>query len=287
MGRPEHPMPELRCGLSDGVPEQVPQQFLELPGAVELSLGVRVPQCGEGFVLPVGEMVGVLQDRVFDAAHALGRLVVAVASRLVPEAFPDLVERVGHPGDDVEAVEHALGVRAPFMHARVDPLRPVAGHHLDGRFLLVGELLEEHVEHVPAVPVVRPYHPMPLVVDDDGQIRVALPVAGLVHADGVQPVERRGRRGLQPAGDPAGDLAGGPPRHVQETAHGLLVGDGHQPRALRLEVPGEPASRLCPRHGGDHDAASGAVTLGIMETSSTRQQPKFRWRQRRTPPPRS
>ena len=129
----------------------------------------------------------------------------------------------------------------------------------DGCALLVGELPEEQVEHVFAVPVVRPYHPAPLVVDDDGDVRVALAVAGLVHANRVQPVERRAHRGLQPAGDPAGDLARGPPRHVQETAHGPLVGDGHQPRALRLEVPREPASRLRPRHGRDHDAASGAV----------------------------
>ena len=105
----------------------------------------------------------------------------------------------------------------------------------------------------------RPDDPAPLVVDDDGDVRVALAVAGLVHTDRCQPVERRGRRSLQPAGDPMGDLARSPPRHVQETAHGLLVGDRHQPRALRLEIPSEPASRLRPRHGCDHDAAPGAI----------------------------
>ena len=246
MGRPEHPVLELRGGLSDGVSEQGAQELLELPCAVELALRVRVPQRVERLGLPSGEPVGVLQDRVFDAAHALRGLVVAVASGLVPQAFPDLVERAGHPADDVEAVEHALRLRAPFVHARVDPLRPVAGHHLDGRLLLVGELLEEQVEHVLAVSVVRPDDPVPFVVDDDGQIRVALPVAGLVYADGVQPVERRAHRGLQPAGDSAGDLAGGPPRHVQEPRHGLLAGDRHQPHALRLEITREPASRLHP-----------------------------------------
>ena len=56
-----------------------------------------------------------------------------------------------------------------------------------------------------------------------------------------------------------GDGAGGPPRHVQEPADRLLVGDGHQPRALRLEIPGEPASRLRPRHLGDDHAALRAV----------------------------
>ena len=35
-----------------------------------------------------------------------------------------------------------------------------------------------------------------------------------------------------------GDVAGRPPRHVQETADRLPVRDRHQPRALRLEIPG-------------------------------------------------
>ena len=117
MGRPEHPVFQLFPGLSDGVFEQVAQEFLEPPGAVELPLGVRVPQRREGFVLPFGQVVGVLRYGVFDAAHAPGRLLVAVASRLVPQAFPDLVERVAHPADDVEPVEHALGVRAVLLDA--------------------------------------------------------------------------------------------------------------------------------------------------------------------------
>ena len=117
VGRPEHPVSELRGGPSERVLEQGAQEFLELPGAVELALGVRVPQRGEGFVLSVGQSVGVLQDRVLDAAHALRGLLVAVAARLVPQALPDLVERAGHPADDVEPVEHALRVRAPLVHA--------------------------------------------------------------------------------------------------------------------------------------------------------------------------
>jgi len=96
---------------------------------------------------------------------------------------------------------------------------------------------------------------MPLVVDDHGDVGVALPVAGLVHADRGQPVERRRHRRLQPIGDPAGDVAGRPPCHMKETADRLLVRDAHQPRALRLEIPGEPTSRLR-RH--DHTAL-GAV----------------------------
>ena len=50
---------------------------------------------------------------------------------------------------------------------------PVSGDDSDGGALFLGQLLEEQVEHVPAVSVVRPDHPMPFVVDDDGDVRVA------------------------------------------------------------------------------------------------------------------
>ena len=88
----------------------------------------------------------------------------------------------------------------------------------------------------------RPDHPMPLVVDDHGQIRVALPVAGPVHADRGESVERRGHRRLDAFRDPTGDGAGGPPRHMKETADRLPVRDRHQPRALRLEIAPAPAA---------------------------------------------
>ena len=159
----------------------------------------------------------------------------------------------------MEPVQYAFGVRAALGDARVDPAGPVAGDDLDGGALFGRQRLEEQAEHVPAVPVARPDDPMPLVVDDHGQIRVALPVAGPVHADRRQAVERRGHRRLDAFGDPTGDVSRGPPRDMKETADGLLARDAHQPRALRLEIPGEPAARPRPRHGGDHDAAPRAV----------------------------
>ena len=153
-----------------------------------------------------------------------------------------VVGRVAHPADDVEPVGHAFGVRAPPADARVNPAGPVAGDDLDGGALFGRQRLEEQVEHVPADPVVRPDHPMPLVVDDHGQIRVALPVAGPVHADRGEPVERRGHRRLDAFRDPTGDGAGGPPRHMKETADHLPVRDRHQPRALHLKIAPAPAA---------------------------------------------
>ena len=41
---------------------------------------------------------------------------------------------------------------------------------------------------------------------------------------------------------------------MQETAHGLPVGDRHQPRAFHLEVAREPAARLRPRNPRHHHA---------------------------------
>ena len=259
MGRPEHPAVQFRRGLADRVLEQGAQEFLEPPCAVELALGVRVPQAFERLLLSVGQVAGVLQDGVSDAAHALRGILVPIVPRLVPQAFPDLVERVAHPGDDVEPVQYAFGVRAVLGDARVDPAGPVAGDDLDGGALSGRRRLEEQAEHVLAVSVVRPDDPMPLVADDDGQVRVALPVAGPVHADRRQAVERRGHHRSEPFGDPMGDVSRGPPRDMRETADRLLAGDRHQPRALRLEVAREPRSGLRPQHPGDHDAALRAV----------------------------
>ena len=105
------------------------------------------------------------------------------------------------------------------------------------------------------------------MVDDDGDIRVALPVAGLVHADRREPVEHAWHAGFQPAGDPSGDVARGPPRDMQETAHGLPVGDRHQPRAFQRvnRMPGSAhgtrdTTTPCTRHS----------TRGAGPTSSTR-----------------
>ena len=48
---------------------------------MEPALGVRVPQVPERLGLPAGQLVGVLQHGVFDAAHALGGFLVPVAAR--------------------------------------------------------------------------------------------------------------------------------------------------------------------------------------------------------------
>ena len=62
VGRPEHPVFQLAPGLFERVSEQGAEEFPELPGAVELALGVRVPQCREGFVLIAVTPAGHIPD---------------------------------------------------------------------------------------------------------------------------------------------------------------------------------------------------------------------------------
>lgn len=69
-----------------------------------------------------------------------------------------------------------------------DPPRAVACDDLDGLALLPRQLLEEEVEHLLAVALVRPHDRVRLVIDDDRDVAVALAVAGLVDADQLQPL---------------------------------------------------------------------------------------------------
>lgn len=89
-------------GLAGGLVQERAQEFLELPGAVELALGIHAGERGEGRGLALGQVAGVSEHGVFQALHRLrGRLVLR-SPGLVPQPFPDPVQAVGHPGDDVE-----------------------------------------------------------------------------------------------------------------------------------------------------------------------------------------
>ena len=179
--------------------------------------GIRVPERLQRSGLPFGQVSGVLEHGVSDAAHRLGRRLVVAAPGLVPQPFAHPVERVAHPGDDVERVQDAPGVRQALLHAGVDPLGTVAGDDPYGGALLVGRLSEEQAGHLLAVSVVRPDDPFALVVDDHGDVRVPLPAAGPVHAYRGETVEHARHRGFQAGGDPARDMAGRPPRDAPRT----------------------------------------------------------------------
>ena len=76
--------------------------------------------------------------------------------------------------------ERHTGVRK--NNARRDRVRGVRDPRLQGRRASRrARLSEEQVERLLAVSVVRPDDPFALMVDDHGDARVPLPVAGLVH----------------------------------------------------------------------------------------------------------
>lgn len=159
--------------------------------------------------LPVRQVAGVLQHGVFGAAHALRGILVPVAPRLVPQTFPDLVQGAGHPGDDVEAVQYAFGVRAPPADARVNPAGPVAGDDLDGGALFGVNALKNRSNTSPPTPSCAQITRCRSWSTTTVRYAVALPVAGPVHADRGESVERRGHRRLDTFRDPTGDGAGG------------------------------------------------------------------------------
>lgn len=114
-------------------------------------------------------------------------------------------------------------------------------------------VLEEQAEHVPAVPVVRLYRPMPFVVDDHGDARVAFAVAGLVHADRREAAERRRHRRFQPFGDPMGGVFR---RRATRRAENRLRSSGsRRSSATRVPIrnrvwtgcPARPTARKRPR----------------------------------------
>ena len=72
------------------------------PSFIEAGAPDQANELYEYMLKEAAKVVPVVQHGVFGAAHALRGILVPVAPRLVPQAFPDLVQGAGHPGDDVE-----------------------------------------------------------------------------------------------------------------------------------------------------------------------------------------
>ena len=106
-----------------------------------------------------------------------------------PRVQPDRVQCVVGPFHDMERVDAAVRVRAVLLHRVGDPTCAVPGDDEDRLALLRGQLVEEEVQHLLAVPLVRPDDGVGVVVDDDRDVAVALAVARLVDADPHESVE--------------------------------------------------------------------------------------------------
>lgn len=245
----------LRCLFEDH-----PEAFLELVRLPEGLVGVcHAFQLG---LLAGGQVRFVLQQRPPGALDRVLRALAGDASPpgLAPCGGSDLVERVGGPADDVEPVEDAFGLRAPAERALVDPPRPVAGDDPDGFALGGRELLEEQVEDLLPVALVHPDDASPVVVDDDRHVLVPALVAGLVHADGTQPVEQaRALFDAQLVGDAPADRTDALPIDAHQRRYRASGRVHAQPCRLPLEVARVRALAPRPRHHRDRHPMGPAV----------------------------
>ena len=122
---------------------------------------------------------------------------------------------------------------------------------------------------------VRNTHPSiyraPVAVDDHGHIRVTLPVAGLVHADGTQPVEQaRAPFGAKIVGDALADRAHTLPVDTHQAAHGAARRMHARPGDLPFEVarvrafPSHPRQHATVTPCSAHVTRTGACSGGSL-----------------------
>jgi hypothetical protein len=139
----------------------------------------------------------------------------AGAAGLVPGFPPDLVERVGHPFDDVERIQADRGVLTAQTDDVADPLLGIAENQPDPGRSLVAEQVKEPLERLLVVPLGRPDQPAGVVVHDHGQVAVAALVGDLIDTDPAEPVERIDRSsGL--VDHASNDRSHGDPRDAQQ-----------------------------------------------------------------------
>jgi len=121
----------------------------------------------------------------------------------------------------MEGIRAAHRSRAAFGDDIGDPVRRVRGHVSDLRTALGAEQVEEPAQGG-LVPARRgPDQPPTVMIDNDGQVAVALPVADLTDADPAQP-----REPVDPGhgvgGNPGDDRPDGAPGDAHQLHHRAL-----------------------------------------------------------------
>jgi hypothetical protein len=125
---------------------------------------------------------------------------------------------VAHSGH-VERVGAAHRGRAAARHHGGDPLGGVRADQLDLGAAGLAEQVEELVQGGLAGAWRGPDQPALVVVDDHGQVALALLVAEFVDPDAAQPLKQVDLGGLL-GRDPGADPPDAPPRHPQQLGHG-------------------------------------------------------------------
>jgi hypothetical protein len=150
----------------------------------------------------------------------------------------------------MEGIDAALGLRAALRQHRLDPSRHVAGDELQALGALGAERVEERLDRRLVAPRRRPDQPPGVVVDDHGQVAVALAVGDLVDPDPPQAgeqVEVTPRLYGHPLADPA-DAAPADPHQLRDGAARRVH---RQPGDLLLE--GSREARVVPGPGDGAD----------------------------------
>lgn len=185
----------------------------------------------------------------------------------VPGLAAHVVERVGGPLGHVERVHAAHRVVAAGGHDITDPVGRVGADQANLGAALGSQLVEERLDRRLAATGLDPHQPARVVIDDHGQVVVALQMRDLVDADpgqAFQRVDAGAALGHHPGDDP-------PDRHpgdAQQLTDRRLRRLRRQPRRLVLEVAGEPRPVPRPRHRSHRHAMLRAVHprgVGLQE----------------------
>jgi hypothetical protein len=157
---------------------------------------------------------------------------VSPARRASFQTLPaDLVQRVGRELDHVERVHAADRVGASLRDRYRDRLGHVAGHELELFAAFFAEQIEELLDRLAVAAGGGPHQPAAVVVDDHGQVPMALAMREVIHADAREAGEQVTLRGLL-AGDPRADRADRPPGHAHQLRDRFLGRVDRQPAQL-------------------------------------------------------
>lgn len=250
-GQPGVEQPDRRGRV--GFQEDDAQLLLQEISAVEAAVdrGDR----GELRLLAFAQPLGPLPERPARALQPARPGLVARPAGLVPDLAPHLVERVTGQGDD----EAERRLRALLAHGAGDPLAHIAGDELELRFPLAAQLLEEAGDRLLVAPVGRPDQSAAVVVDDTGDVALALAIGELVDPDPAQPLQPVTAPRLLVSDHPLNDPAHRQPGEPHQLADRALRALRRQPRHLLLELARKPGALPRPGHPRDHDPVAPAL----------------------------
>ena len=249
---PGEPSIQFPLGVVEGgLFEDGGEGLLEQVGAVEG--GVVLLDRGELIPLLGAEVPGVLEQGVPGLLDRGGFFGSVKLFEVVDLISADLIDSIGSESEDVEEVEDDLSPRHLGLYGLDE-----GGGHIDGDDLnhsrpFLSELIEESVKCLGVLTLGGPDDAMLVVIDDGGDVAMALAKADLVDADTLETVEPPW---VESFGDDAlDDVAHGAPGDAHHPGDLCLVGDLGEVGGHLFEGSGETAAGPCPGNQLYTDAA--------------------------------